>query len=423
MADSANRRIFVNAGPIAHFSAGDVSKPLVGTAMSSDEQIHVAGMAFVVESGIFTTISTTEQIISEYGHDSATVDLGGHAIVPGYIDAHTHLIWDGDRSNELRMRQSGMSYSDIANAGGGIRHTVEQTRNCTDADLRRIGKSRLDIALNHGTTSIEVKSGYGLNTKSEMAILDAYMVLNEMPQYHGMNFPTWMGAHDIPHGWKRSDYVEHLISEQLPEIGESGLALNVDVFCEPGWFTLEDTENICRAATEEGLEIRLHVDEFCDGEGLQLAAELGAVTADHAIHSTDDARAAAAEAGVLQGFLPGTPYIMGSEKWPPIQKCIDEEWPWTLASDFNPNCPTLSLPMAGSLVTHRLNIDPIATLAAVTRNAATGLPPGLQQQGVITEGAVANFNQLNSMHIESWCQSPGHHGIKNTFIRGNMIKR
>jgi imidazolonepropionase len=417
MASDVHRSIYINAGPIAHFSKGDVSKPLVGIAMSSDEQLHESGMAFVVEDKLFSKISTTEEILAEYGPESQIVDLKGHAIVPGYIDAHTHLIWDGDRSHEMRMRQSGMSYSDIANAGGGIRYTVKKTGNCTDLNLRNIGQSRLATALKHGTTAIEAKSGYGLNTKCEKAILDAYSILGEVDsgQHNPDIYLTWMGAHDIPHGMKKSDYVEHLISEQLPEIGEQGISDYADVFCEPGWFSLEDTEDICRAATEWDLEIRLHVDEFSDGEGLQLAAELGAVTADHAICSTDDARAAAADAGVLQGFLPGTPYIMGSDKWPPIQKCIDEEWPWTLATDFNPNCPTLSLPMVGSFVTHRLNIDPIAALAAITRNAASGLC-GQNQQGVITEGAIANFNQLESKHIESWCQSPGHNAIKKTWL-------
>ena len=201
----------------------------------------------------------------------------------------------------------------------------------------------------------------------------------------------------------------------MPAIIEQGIAIAADVFCEPGWFTLEDTEEICKEATKAGLSIRLHVDEFADGEGLKLAAELGAVTADHAIHSSDDARAAAADAGTLQGFLPGTPYVLGLKSWPPIQQCIDEEWPWTIATDFNPNCQSLSIPMTGSLVTHRLNIDPIAALAAVTRNPATGLDQSRFTQGIIAEGAIANFNELKSPHVESWCQSPGHSSIRKTW--------
>ena len=423
MSSGANRHIFINAGPIAHFSGGDISKPLVGLEMSSDDQLYEPGMGFVVEAEtvFFGKIAPTEDIVSEYGKDSQTYDLQGHAIVPGYIDAHTHLIWAGDRSHEIRMRQSGMSYSEIANAGGGIRHTVEQTRKCTNTNLREIGKSRLKTALKHGTTSIEAKSGYGLNVKCEIALLQEYYHLSLEPNsliYPELKY-TWMGAHDIPNGVKKSDYVQHLISEQLPSIVDEGICPDyVDVFCEPGWFTLDDTEDICRAAMDEDMEIRLHVDEFTDGGGLELAAELGAVTADHALHSTDDTRAAAANAGVVQGFLPGTPYVMGSDIWPPIQQCIDEEWPWTLATDFNPNCPILSLPMVGSLATHRLNIDPIAALAAVTRNAACTTPHSHGQHGVIAEGALANFSELQSEHLESWCQSPGESGIKKTWLNG-----
>ena len=263
---------------------------------------------------------------------------------------------------------------------------------------------------------MEVKSGYGLNTKSELDLLQAYRDLQVGDQNFQMT-ATWMGAHDIPSDMKRSEYVEEILSEQLPAVIEQGIADSADVFCEPGWFTLEDTEDICKAATRDGLTLRLHVDEFTDGSGLELAAELGAVTADHAIHSNEDARAKAAEAGTVQGFLPGTPYVMGSDDWPPIQQCIDEEWPWTLATDFNPNCQSLSIPMTGSLACHRMKVDPIAALAAVTRNAATTLPISNDTiHGVIKEGAVANFNELLGHTVDSWCQSPGHSSIRKPWL-------
>ena len=413
MAQEVSRRIFVNAGPIAHFSTGDVTKPLVGLEMSSDEQIYPAGHGFVIESGRFKIIAPTEEIIAEFGQESIAHDLSGKAIIPGFVDAHTHLLWAGDRSNEMRMRQQGMSYSEVAEAGGGIRHTVSQTRG--SQSLKQIGQSRISVAKNHGTTFIEAKSGYGLDTNSELKLLETYRDLQIQNPDLQMS-ATWMGAHDIPHGMSRAEYVEELLSDQLPSVIEQGIAHSADVFCEPGWFTIEDTEEICKEAKRAGLSIRLHVDEFADGSGLELAAELGAVTADHAIHSSEDARAAAAEAGTVQGFLPGTPYVMGSDVWPPIQMCIDEEWPWTLATDFNPNCQSLSIPMTGSLACHRLKIDPIAALASVTRNPATTLP--IQENGahgVIAIGAIANFNQLNSEIVESWCQSPGHSGINKTW--------
>ena len=370
MAPVDDLHIFVNAGPMAHFSTGDLTTALVGLEMSSPEQIHSPGLGLVVESGTIRNIAESEEILAEFGHTSKIHDFRGRAIIPGFVDAHTHLLWEGDRSNEIRMRQQGMSYAEIADAGGGIRHTVSQTRG--SQNLHTIGVERRQISLAHGTTALEVKSGYGLDTESELRLLQVYADMqSELKNPH--LYPTWMGAHDIPHGIKRELYVEEILSEQLPAILDQGIATSADVFCEPGWFTIEDTEEICKAASKGGLSIRLHVDEFTNGDGLELAAELGAVTADHAIHSSDDARAAAAEAGTLQGFLPGTPYVMGSDAWPPIQQCIDEEWPWTLATDFNPNCQSLSIPMAGSLVTHRLKIDPIAALAAVTRNAACGL--------------------------------------------------
>ena len=413
MAQEESRHIFVNAGPIAHFSTGDLSKPLVGLEMSSDEQIHPTGWGFVIESGRFSAISPSDEVLSEFGHNSVVHDLSGRAIIPGFVDAHTHLLWDGDRSKEMRMRQQGMSYAEIAAAGGGIRYTVKQTRG--SGNLLDIGRSRMQTAIGHGTTSIEVKSGYGLDTESELKLLQLYSDLQKESEQLRMSL-TWMGAHDIPHGLKRSEYVEQILSEQLPAVIEQGIATSADVFCEPGWFTLEDTEEICKEAKRAGLSIRLHVDEFANGDGLELAAELGAVTADHAIHSSDDARASASEAGTLQGFLPGTPYVMGSEHWPPIQKCIDEEWPWTLATDFNPNCQSLSIPMTGSLVAHRLKIDPIAALAAATRNPATAFETESEcLQGVITVGAVANFSQLKSESVESWCQSPGHSPILKTW--------
>ena len=413
MAHVDNIHIFVNAGAMAHFSTGDLTQPLVGLQMSSSEQIHPPGFGFVVQSGIYKKIAHSEEILAEFGAESNIHDFAGKSIIPGFVDAHTHLLWDGDRSNEIRMRQQGMSYAEIAAAGGGIRHTVSETR--VSDNLHRIGQERMEISLAHGTTSLEVKSGYGLDTETELRILQIYDDLYSESASPRL-YPTWMGAHDIPHGLNRREYVEQILSEQLPAILDQGIATAADVFCEPGWFTIEDTEEICKEAARGGLTLRLHVDEFTDGGGLELAAELGAVTADHAIHSSDDARAAAADAGTMQGFLPGTPYVMGSDAWPPIQQCIDEEWPWTIATDFNPNCQSLSIPMAGSLVTHRLKIDPIASLAAVTRNAACGLNNADRLQGVIAEGAIANFIELKSSLVESWCQSPGHSPIENTWI-------
>ena len=413
MAQDVQRSIFVNAGRIAHFSCGDTSQPLVGEEMTSEQQIHDCGFGFVVENGHFVKIAHSEEIEDEYGHENS-VNLQGRAIIPGLVDAHTHLLWAGDRSAEMRMRQQGMSYADIANAGGGIRYTVAKTRECRDFDV--IAEQRLQWAMSLGTTSIEVKSGYGLDTVTELKMLESYGRMKDKFPELSMHI-TWMGAHDIPNVMDKHQYVEQILSEQLPAVVEQGIADSVDVFCEPGWFTIEDTESICKAASKSGLSIRLHVDEFVDGGGLGLAAELGATTADHAIHSGTESRSLAAKAGTVQGFLPGTPYILGTEHWPPANECIQNGWAWSLASDYNPNCQSLSMPMAGSLAAHRMGVDPIAALAASTRNPATTMTQS-STHGVICEGTIANFNILHSALIESWCQTPGQSPFSETYLMG-----
>ena len=411
------RSVLLDAGPVAHLATGDVFTPLAGAAMSSDDLIE-EGLGFVIENGVFTRIAPSEDIEAEFGRAQA-VSLNHRAIVPGLVDGHTHLLWGGDRSNEMRMRQQGLSYAEIGARGGGIRHTVMSTRALSQSELLTLGQQRLKVALCCGTTALEAKSGYGLDTETELRLLQTASALNA--ESHIDIHHTWLGAHDAPPGGDRADYVEELLSEQLPAVIDQGIAQYADVFCEPGWFTLEETASICEAAKQAGLKIRLHVDEFADGGGLGLAAELGAVTADHAGYSSSDQRAAAAEAGALQGFLPGTPYVLGMDHWPPVQECIDEGWAWTLASDFNPNCQSLSLPMVGSFVTHRMGVDPLSALVACSRNSGVGLKrsDGLAH-GVIVEGGVANLNVLNGVEVDGWCQTPGVSPFGATMIGGVM---
>jgi len=412
------RTVLLDAGPVAHLATGDCSKPLTGSMMSSDSLVDSSNLGFVIENGIFTKIAQTEEIESEYGRKDS-ISLHGRAIVPGLIDAHTHLLWGGDRSDEMRLRQQGKSYQDIAQLGGGINYTVEETRNLSVNDLFKKGKSRLSYSLRNGTTALETKSGYGLDTESELKLLE---VANQLKSDSDMDLSlTWLGAHNAPPEIDINTYVDQILSEQLPAVIEQGIAKSADVFCEEGWFTLEHTERICKEAISKNMEIRLHVDEFSDGDGLALAAELGAKTADHALHSSDQNREYANKAGTMQGFLPGTPYVHGSNFWPPIQDCIDNDYAWSLASDFNPNCQSLSLPMVGSIVTHRMNIDPLAALVAVTRNPASALirDDGLAH-GVIAEGASANLNILRGTKIEGWCQTPGDSPFGTTICNGKF---
>lgn len=417
------RTIYLNAGTMVHFA--DATAP-------NEKPFYSPGKAIVIEGQVITKIQDSQEVIHEYTlpedisqfqHDDVHVhDLHGQAIVPGLIDGHTHLLWAGDRSKEVAWRQEGKSYAQISEMGGGIGHTVSQTRTATPDHLLELGYLRLRDALRTGTTHLEAKTGYGLTTESELRLLEIAAKLNHIEHTPTIE-STWMGAHDIPKEVHRDEYIESLHSEQLPAVLEQGLARSVDVFCEPGWFSVEESEDILRAGHQGGLAMRMHIDEFNDGGGGQLAAELGVETADHAYHTPVKTRISMKEAGVNTGFLPGTPYAMG-DPWPDMAPLHEHQIPFTLASDFNPNCYTLSLPFMCSLMVQRCGLHPLAALAAVTVNAAraTQHPSGLAQ-GQLVEGAVANFNIIDGPHWESMMLRPSSSPFSGTVLNGHYISQ
>ncbi len=417
------RTVLLDLGPLAHL-AGEGA--LVGPSMSDAKSlVSSAGTGIVVVDGIVESIQESSTLEEEYGvdgHDTGelrVVSLQGHAVIPGLVDGHNHLIWAGDRSNELTLKQKGMSYQDIASFGGGIQHTVRQTDQASDEQLLKLGYQRMRTAFLHGTTHMETKSGYGLTTNSELTLLRVAHQLSQMNHLPSMEL-TWMGAHDTPKGVTRSAYVEQILSEQLPSVIDQGYAQAADVFCEPGWFTPEESEDILTAAWDGGLTQRMHIDEFQDGGGGELAADLKVVTADHSHYTPDETRMKMEAAGVNTGFLPGTPYTMGAA-WPSFRQAISDEYRWSIATDFNPNCNILSLPFIGSLLVHRNKVDPLATLVAASRNPSETTPhPSGLTHGRIEVGAVANLNILNGVQWESWCNQPGTSPFKATMLNGEL---
>ena len=397
------------SGSVVTLDSGNTSEPLRGHEMSDrGALIRESGTEILIVDGIISDIQSEGSITSEW-EESSDIDLinaEGRCIVPSFVDSHTHLAWTGDRSHEVSMRYQGMSYSDIAKSGGGIRSTVESTRKSSDEELRHSIKSRIDQAKTLGTARLEAKSGYGLNVETEIRSLEELKSIGE-----SSSMPietTWLGAHDFPTDKSKSEYMTELIEQQLPAVIENDLASFADVFCEPGWFSLEDTEQICNAAKDGGLGIRLHVDEFVDGGGLELATEMGAVSADHVAKSNIESRRAADEAGVMQTFLPGTPYALGKDLDLPLKECYDSGYAFSMATDYNPNCPSLSLPFVGSLAVHRMGLDPLAALVAVTRNPATTMGQhGNEHRGTIEIGMKSSMLIMNSKNLESWISSFG----------------
>ena len=386
--------------------------------MDDEATISIGKSIIVNNNKIESIVESIEEFESS---DANFIDVGGRAIVPGFIDAHNHLIWSGDRFNEHNLRMQGFSYAEIAEMGGGIMQTVTSTRKSTDEELMAIGKARLLESLRNGTTFVEAKSGYGLSTEHELRLLNIVNQLKSeknLPSLHS----TWMGAHAVTSDQTYESYTEEILSEQLPTVLDSKLAESADVFCEPGWFSIEQSEDILRASRQGGLDLRMHIDEFTDGGGGELAAELNVMTADHAHHTPLDARIAMKEAGVITGFLPGTPYFNG-DQWPDFNAVQEMAIPFSMATDFNPNCYTNSIPFIGSLAVQRNGMSPYDALYCVTRQAARSTPraDGIDH-GVIKTGAIANFNILKSRHWESWCMTPSGSPVHSTCLEGQYIE-
>ena len=416
------RTVLYNCGPIVDF---DSAHPLVGVDMADDNWIKPDGMAIIIKDKVIEEIQDSKSALNDYeshhdrSNDVKFIDIQDRAVIPGLIDSHTHLVWGGDRSREVRLKLQGKSYSDIAKMGGGINSTVSKTKKMSELELFNLAKERAITALNNGTTFIETKSGYGLDNESELKLLSVAKRLDQDAKTPGVD-STWLGAHAIPKGHNLESYTEEVITYQLPEIAESGLARSADVFCEPGWFGIEESKSILQEAKKYGLALRMHIDEFCDGGGGALAAELNVDTADHAHYTSHHGREQMKQSSVNMGFLPGTPYSMGSD-WPDFNQMIEDEYQWTIATDYNPNNQILSLPFVGSCLVQRCGVDPLATLASCTINPSFTTPhnSGLMH-GKIAPGAIANLNILHSNQWESWCLTPGHSPISKTMLEGNF---
>jgi len=357
------------------------------------------------------------------------IDAGGGTVTPGLIDPHTHLLFGGTREGELLLRQRGADYLEVLQAGGGILSTVAATRAATEEDLADHGRRWLAEMLSHGTTTVEAKSGYGLDLPTELRLLEvAYRLGREGPVDV---LPTWLGAHAVaPEFRARPDgaeaYVRSLIDEQLPGVVAQGRARFADVFCERGVFGPEQARRILTAAARLGLAPRLHADELAPSGGAELAAELGAMSADHLAAPSQagiDALAAAAGAGrpVVAVVLPSVNWFLMHDETTPARTFIDRSVPVALATDFNPGTsPTPSLPLVMTLACLSLKLTPSEALAAATINAATAL--GIADEvGSIEAGRQADlaiWNVPTHRQIPYW---PAADVIRAVVKRGRVV--
>ena len=327
------------------------------------------------------------------------LDAAGAAVVPGFVDAHSHLAFAGDRDDEIRRRLAGASYAEIAASGGGIVRTVEATRAAPREELARLVGSRLDEMLACGTTTAEVKSGYGLETRAEILSLEAIRLAAE--QHPLSVVTTFLGAHEVPreHRNDRARYLDLLVHEMIPEVAARRLALFADVFCEPGVFSVEESRRILLAAREHGLKLRMHADELVAGGGAELAAELGARSADHLVFVSPTGMKALAAAGCIATLLPAAAFYLRLGRFAPARALIESGAPLALASDVNPGGGlSPSLPFAMAIGCFAMGLALEEALAAVTVNAACSLD--LQHEvGSIEVGKRADLVLLRSARL------------------------
>ena len=346
----------------------------------------IADGAVAIDDGCIVSVGRTCEVRGAY-RAHREIDAAGRVVLPGFIDAHTHPIFGGSRQAEFEQRIAGATYLEIMAAGGGIMSTVRATRAASLAQLIESGRTRLSRMLAHGTTTAEAKSGYGLTTHDELKCLEAIDALNGSQPVDLV--PTFLGAHAVPEEYSgRPDaYVDLVIDEMLPAVkrwASSGQALGArprhlycDVFCDEGAFDLVQTRRILSAARGLGIALKVHADEFANLGAARLAAQLGAVSADHLLCTPLDELAAMAEAGVIAVLLPGTPFGLGSCQYADARAMIDCGLAVALGTDLNPGtCYCESMPFVMALACRFMKLSPAEAIVASTVNAAYAVGRG-----------------------------------------------
>lgn len=351
----------------------------------------IKGGAVVVSEGMIVEVGRTETILKEHLASGVEVlEAGGRVVMPGFVDPHTHLVFAGSRESELEQKLKGMSYMEIMASGGGIHRTVRETRAADDDSLYDQSAARLASMVAHGSTTVEVKSGYGLDKDTELRMLRAVRRLEEA--FPVDLVPTFMGAHALPPEFadRPDDYVGFVADEVLPEVARQGLARFCDVFCEKGAFDVVQSRKVLEAAKALGLGLKVHADEFEQSGGAELAAELGAVSADHLARPSDDGLMAMARKDVIGVMLPGTPYTSLSGAYADARRLIDLGVPIALGTDLNPNCWNESMQFTMSLACYKLRMTPAEAVTAATINAAAAV--GLEKRvGTLERGKRADI--------------------------------
>ncbi len=395
-------------------------RPRIGGEMSDVAIIRDGGM--LIRDGKIDTVGASKEM-EKNAHDAEVIDAGGRVVLPGFVDAHTHLVFAGNRLDDFERRARGETYEQIAVAGGGIWSTVGKTRLSNEVDLLAQAKKHANWFLKCGTTTVEAKSGYGLTVEDELKILRVMRRLNQETRLEVV--PTFLGAHSIPQEDRQSpqQYVDLVIKEMLPRVAAEKLAKFCDVFCERGYFDIEQSRQILTEAKNLGLKLRMHVDQLSNSGGAKLAAELKATTVDHLEKTDQGGIAALKSADVQPVLLPGSVYALGSTSYPRAREMIDAGLALVIATDFNPgSSPTVSMPMILSLACTQMKMSPAEAITASTVNAAYSLDRG-DKIGSLEPGKRANLSILDCEDYRELAYWFGFSQVHSVYVRGKCVHK
>lgn len=384
-------------------------------------KINIIENAYIaVKNGKILAIGVGDEFGNLCGDDTKIHDAEGLLVTPGLIDSHTHLIHGGSRENEFSMKLNGVPYIEILNNGGGILSTVKATKEASEEELYKKAKKSLDRMLEFGVTTVEEKSGYGLELNTEIKQLEVARVLDKNHPVDLVH--TFLGAHAVPEEYKENHkaYIDILVDVMMPKIKDMGLAEFCDVFCEEGVFTIEESEYILQKAKEMGYKLKIHADEIESLGGAELAAKLGCVSADHLMAASDEGIKMMAENNVVANILPATSFNL-NKNYADCRKMIDMGAIVSLSSDYNPgSCPSENLQLVMQLGCLHLKMTPNEVLTAVTINAAYAIDRA-DKIGSIEVGKNADFVVFDARNVEYLMYHFGINHTKKVYKNGNLV--
>ena len=392
------------------------NRPRVGHEMSDLAIIRDGGI--LIRDGKIDIVGSSAEI-KKKAADCEIVNAIGRVVLPGFVDAHAHPVFAGNRLDDFERRAKGETYEQIAAAGGGIWSTVEKTRAANETKLFEQSKKHANWFLKCGTTTVEAKSGYGLTVEDELKILRVIRRLNEETPIEFV--PTFLGAHAVPREWRQSEYIDLVIKEMLPRVASEKLAEFCDVFCERGYFDIAQSREILAAAKKLGLKLRIHADQLTNSGAAKLASEAKATTADHLEKIDEQGIAALKAARVQPVLLPGSVYALGSKGYPRAREMIEAGLAVVIATDFNPgSSPTASMPMILSLACTQMKMSPAEAITSSTINAAYSLGRG-DKVGSLEAGKLANFSIFDCQDYRELAYWFGFSQTHSVYTKGERV--